>query len=485
MNRIRDELFLPLHKPLKTMITRIARKEYIEMIRDGRFRWAAGIVFALLAGSLIVGWKHYADVETQRAESQAADREIWVGQGEKSQHSAAHFGSYAFKPTSPLSSIDRGVLPYTGVSVFMEAHRVKEASYRPVEDANAMHRLGAVTAASTLQLLIPLLIILLAFSSFAGEREQGTLRQLMSLGLQRRTVALGKALGVVLPLMLLLAPAAVVGAVAMVLHAGPDAALWSLPRLLLMVVLYLLYFGLFIGIVLIVSARASSTRVALIVLLGFWLWSSFLVPRAATDIADALFPMPTSIEFDRAMQADYDQLPAWTDRMPAIEERLMKEHGVDAPDLIPVSVAGHILLEAEEDETRIYRKHFDALRDTYEAQNRVVQAGAVLAPMVTVKAVSMGLAGSDYAHHRHFVEAAETYRYDFVQMLNRDMVAQNASWDYRAGRAMWESIPTFTYESPGLGWTLSHHTIGLGLLGLWFVVVALAMPVAVTRMKIN
>lgn len=467
------------------MITRIARKECIEMIRDGRFRWAAGVVFALLAGSLIVGWKHYASVEAQRAESQATDREMWVSQGEKSQHSAAHFGNYAFKPASPLSSIDQGVLPYTGVSVFMEAHRVREASYRPVEDASAMHRLGALTAASTLQLLIPLLIILLAFSSFAGEREQGTLRQLMSLGLQRRTVALGKALGVVLPLMLLLAPAAVVGAVAMALYAGPDAALWSLSRLLLMVMLYLLYFGLFIGLALIVSARASSARVALIVLLGFWLWSSFLVPRAATDVVDTLLPTPTSAEFDRAVQADYDQLPAWTDRTRAVEERLMQEHGVDTPDLIPASVAGYTFLEAEEDETMIYRKHFDALGDTYMAQNRMVQAGAVLAPMVAVQAASMGLAGSDYAHHRHFVEAAETYRYDFVQTLNRDMVAQNSSGDYRAGRSMWESIPAFTYQSPGLGWALGHYTTGLGLLGLWFVAVALAVPVAVTRMKIN
>ena len=467
------------------MITRIAKKECIEMIRDGRFRWAAAIVFALLVGSLIVGWKHYADVEAQRAESQAADRETWVNQGEKSQHSAAHFGTYAFKPTSPLSSIDRGVLPYTGVSIFMEAHRVKEASYRPVDDANAMHRLGAITAASTLQFLVPLLIILLAFSSFAGEREHGTLRQLMSLGLKRRTVALGKALGVVLPLMLLLAPAAVVGAVAMALYAGPDAALWSLPRLLLMIVLYLLYFGVFIGLALIVSARASSTRVALTVLLGFWLWSSFLVPRAATDVADALFPTPTSVEFDRAVQAGFDQLPAWTDRMHAVEERLMKKHGVDSPDLLPVSVPGSSLMEAEEDETRIYRQQFAALRKTYAAQDRAVQFGTVLAPMVAVQAASMGLAGSDLAHHRHFVEAAETYRYDYVQTLNLDMVERNASWDYRAGRSMWESIPAFTYESPGLSWALGHYTIGLGFLGLWFVAVTVMVPVAVTRMRTN
>ena len=98
------------------MITRIARKECIEMIRDGRFRWAAGIVFVLLAGSLIVGWKHYADVEAQRAEAMATDRETWVSQGEKSQHSAAHFGSYAFKAMAKTVPRFRAVVPILIIS---------------------------------------------------------------------------------------------------------------------------------------------------------------------------------------------------------------------------------------------------------------------------------------------------------------------------------------------------------------------------------
>ena len=99
------------------MILHIARKETIEMLRDGRYRWSAGILLILLTGALIAGWQHYASIEEQRDLSRTADRELWLDQGEKSQHSAAHFGSYAFKPTSPMAAFDQGVLQYTGVSV--------------------------------------------------------------------------------------------------------------------------------------------------------------------------------------------------------------------------------------------------------------------------------------------------------------------------------------------------------------------------------
>jgi hypothetical protein len=49
----------------RQMITQIARKEFTEMLRDGRFRWAAAIVFTLLLASIVMGGKHYRDVKNQ------------------------------------------------------------------------------------------------------------------------------------------------------------------------------------------------------------------------------------------------------------------------------------------------------------------------------------------------------------------------------------------------------------------------------------
>ncbi|MEM8487576.1 MAG: DUF3526 domain-containing protein [Bacteroidota bacterium] len=467
------------------MIFRIVQKETISMLRDGRYKWTAGLLVVLLSGALIAGWQHFEKIESQRSYAQQTDREMWVGQGEKNQHSAAHFGVYAFKPTSPLSALDQGVLQYTGVSVFMEAHSVQDATYRPADDATAVQRLGNLTASLTLQVLLPLLIILLTFGTFSGEREQGTLRQLLSLGVSRWVLTLGKGLGVTAPLLLMLIPATLIGIAAVALSTNDGSVLWDGGRILMMVATYILYFSIYIIISLLVSALAASSRQALVILLGFWMFISFIGPRLVTDAADSKYPVPTASTFSAAIQEDMDALPSWTKRTETVQVRLMEEHKVDSVAAIPASVAGHTLLEAERDETEVYRKHFEALGDVHHQQEQFTQKAAFLSPVLAVQLASMGFAGSDYLHHRHFAKAAETYRYDFVQTLNQDLVDAQASWDYEVGQEMWEKIPPFSYELPAVGEVLSHYVPSLVVLIVWNIALLLVAPVVIANMKIG
>jgi ABC-2 type transport system permease protein len=83
------------------MVLRIARKELTEILRDGRFRWLAGLVLALSVTSLAAGWKHFSEVDRQHQEAQQATRADWLAQPAKNPHSAAHYGMYAFKPKQP------------------------------------------------------------------------------------------------------------------------------------------------------------------------------------------------------------------------------------------------------------------------------------------------------------------------------------------------------------------------------------------------
>ncbi len=102
-----------------------------------------------------------------QAKSQAQNatdlsRQQWLNQGAKGLHSAAHYGVYAFKPQMPLSFIDRGVEAYTGAAVWLEAHKQNDFRYRPAQDQTAVARFGELTAATVLQILLPL------FNNFAG-----------------------------------------------------------------------------------------------------------------------------------------------------------------------------------------------------------------------------------------------------------------------------------------------------------------------------
>ncbi|MEM1268566.1 MAG: ABC transporter permease subunit [Bacteroidota bacterium] len=470
------------------MILTIARKEAAETLREGRFWWASAATLVLLAGALVTGWLHTDRLVAQHAEAAVAERGVWTDQGEKNPHSAAHFGSYAFKPVTPLLAVDRGVTAYTGVALFMEGHAIQDAQYRPAEDASASARLGELTAAAVLQWLVPLLIILLTFGAFAGERERGTLRSLLSLGVPRRALAAGKALGTAAPLALVLVPAAILGAAAMALFAAPEAAAWSLPRVALLALVYLVYFAVFVGVSLLVSALARSPRSALLILLGFWFANGFIAPRLAADVAERVHPGLTAEAF-AAEEAAIGEL-SWDDLTTRVTERLLAEEGVSTLDSLSVNMPAVRLYEGEEMETAAYRVLFERLADGFEGQGRIAQAGAVVAPLLAVAPLSTALTGTDYRHHRHFADAAETYRYDYVQALNQNLIdhaAPGGTWDreYVVGEEVWAGIPAFAYEAPSAGWALGGHALALGFLSLWLFGLAFAVPAAVARMPLD
>ena len=117
---------------------------------------------------------------------------MWLDKGDMNPHAAAHYGAFVFKPVQPLSAIDPGLDPFVGVFVFLEAHKQQLARHRPIEDATPTRRLGQLTLASAALVLLPLLVVALTFSSFAGERDQGTLRPLLAMGMSRSALLRAK-----------------------------------------------------------------------------------------------------------------------------------------------------------------------------------------------------------------------------------------------------------------------------------------------------
>lgn len=464
------------------MIRAIVAKEFREMVRDGRFRTARAAILLLLLGALAVGWRSAADVRAQHADASRVTREHWVNQPPKNPHSAAHYGVYAFKPKTALAFVDEGIDPYTGVASYLEAHNQNEFTNRPAADASVLQRFSGLTAATVLQVLVPLLIVILAAGVVAGERELGTLRQLQSLGVPPTTLAVGKLVGVGSALLALLIPAAVVGAAALALQADLAS---SVGRVGVLAGAYLAYFAVWIGITFAVSARAPSTRSALVVLLGLWMLNSLLVPRATTDLARRLHPAPSALEFQRTMareqQADetgrtYEQYEA------EVERRVLAQYGVDSVSQLPVSFAGISLDASEQWGDRVFDRNYGKLWDTFVAQERVRSWVGAAFPFLAIRGVSQGLAGTDLHHHRAFSEAAERYRRYLVKTMNDEMTARAAGTDFQyvSDVAVWSKVNPFEYEAPGLGFVVERRALDLIVLAGW-TVLALGAGLAAAR----
>ena len=460
------------------MILHIAKKEMREMRQDGRFQIASAIVLALLFVSLGIGWQQYSTVRRQHEQAQAQTREQWLTQGKKNPHSAAHYGVYAFKPKSPLSLVDRGADQYTGVAVWLEAHKQNEFKYKPARDANTLARFGDLTASSVMQLLIPLLIILMSFSAFAGEREQGTLRLLLSMGVPRDQLALGKALGVAGGLGVLLVPAALVGSAALVLASDTGAFAANLPRLGWMTVSYLLYFAAFIGISLTVSALAKSARLALVCLLGFWIFNGLAAPRLFSDLSRTVYQTPSSFAFAQRMEAGLKQ--GFSEE--AFQKQVLAKYQVQRVEDLPVNYAGLSLKAGEDHGNEVYDRLYGELWDTFEAQNRLQQQGGLVAPLMAIRSVSMGLSGTDFAQFRDFSVAAEKYRRMFIDVMNDDIAhAPKGEGPHLGDDNLWAKVPAFDYAAPPVTTVLAQQSWSLGLLCFWALLAAASAGWAATR----
>lgn len=471
------------------MIVRIARKEFTEMTRDGRFRAAAAVVGVLLATSMAMGWQRHRDIDALHRDAARASRRQWLEQGTKNPHSAAHYGTYAFKPKPPLSLFDPGVDAYTGVAVWLEAHKQNEFKYRPAQDATAVARFGELTAASVLQTLLPLLIILLAFPAFAGERDQGTLRQVLSLGVRPRDLALGKAAGVVAALGLLLIPATAAGVLALATATGVGPLASELPRMALMGLGYLLYYAAFIGLAIAVSAWAGSARTALLVLLAAWIANSLIVPRLAVDVAKRLHPTPSALAFGQAIERDIKKGVNSHDPtdpgLVALKDRVMREHGVGRMEDLKIDFAGVTLQESEEHGNRVFDAHYGALWDLYSRQDGVQGLAAVASPLLAVRSLSMAMAGSAPEQHRDFAAAAEGYRRSMIKVMNQDIEDHGKGPDaeYLAGDQVWAKVPDFRYEAPGFSQVAPGRWRDLTVLAAWAAGSAILATLALSRVR--
>jgi ABC-2 type transport system permease protein len=463
----------------------IARKDAIATWRDGRFRLASLLLLAILATAFATGWSHAAATARDREEARRAERDMQLGKGAMNPHAAAHYGAFVFKPVAPLSAVDPGITPFVGQSIFLEAHVQDLARYQPADDSSAFRGAGPMTAALALQVLVPLLIVLATAPIFAGEREDGTLCQMMSMGTSRVSLALGKALGASMPLSIVLVPSTVIGVAALLTNAPAGLSIETATRGVLLVMLYLASFAMWTAIGLAVSARAQSSMSALALLLGLWFAAVFVAPPLAMLAARSAVPSPRSGESVRAIEDARAALPRWDRRVEGVEDRFLNGELDLAPGL-PTNPEVIALVEAEADESAVYDGHFGRVFGAFDGQAAAFARIGTVVPTIAVQTLSMALSGSDYAHHSHFVGASSAYRRNFLGTLNQELASYAAldTFDFAGDRALWQRIPELTYEGPRVAAIVVAHCATIGAFAAWLVAACGVAIWAVRTMRV-
>ncbi|MFO1206393.1 MAG: DUF3526 domain-containing protein [Burkholderiales bacterium] len=468
------------------MLTAIIRKDLTEALRDRRFVLIAVLLAGLLIVATTTGVARFTGSTATVGSADAATYGQWLDQGQKNPHAAAHYGLYAFKPETPFAFAERGINDFAGQSIWLEAHYQNLAQGRSAQDAVSIERLGALTAGFLLQIVMPLLIIVLGFRSFAGERESGVLAQTLAAGAPVRSLLAGKAIGAGAAILTLVAPLIVIGALSLAWMSQPGFA--GLSRALLLILAYGAYAAIWLLLTVSASALMKSSRAALVTLVGLWAVTAFVVPRLAADAARTLAPTPTYQSFKASMDADMTNgLDGETQEQ--YQARLTAEtlarYSVAAPEQLPVNLQGLRFTWLEAWGGRIFDLHFGRLYDTYAAQDRVHQWAALLSPLVAIRQVATAIAATDLETHRRFVAAAERHRRAYIEVMNVDMTANSRTGDrnYQASSALWRRIGAFRFTPPPPLESLGLQRIAIGAGLFWLLLAGVVGLLAVRRIK--
>ena len=455
-----------------------------------RVRVLAYLTLIFTASLILVTWLGVIQNNKQQEQQQSAQkyvREQWENIDAMNPHGAGHYGSYAFKPNTPLSSIDEGVNAVTGNVLRLEGHVQNEIVYSEASQSLSVSKFGKLKPALLLQFVIPLILIFLAFASVSSEKETGRLKLLVFQGASLSKLILAKALSVWFYGLLLLVITVAVQTLINLKNTGAG----NIERTSFLLLVYMAYYYIVATLAVYFSARLKNNTAALSSMLAVWiLWTIFL-PKIWGNTTDKLYPLPSRQEFKSAMQDDrskgIDGHNPSDKREEELKQKVLTEYKVDSLEQLPINFDGIVMQEDEEYGNQVWDKHFGKNYNILQKQKKTYQLSGFFNPFASLQSASMGFSGSDMLHHLDFLKQAENYRRILIKSLNDKHAyggSKTGDWSWKADNAFFKSIKDLEYKTPPFAKALSLNFIDILCLAFWMALATLIVTLTAKKIKL-
>ena len=121
-------------------------------------------------------------------------RSQWNELDSTNAHSAAHYGTYAFKSNNILNSLDEGVNSVTGVVLRLEGHKQNDVAFSEISQSIETSKFGKLKTVFTFSIYNSINLIFLIFNSYTSEISSGRLKLLIVQGGSPLYIVFGKIL---------------------------------------------------------------------------------------------------------------------------------------------------------------------------------------------------------------------------------------------------------------------------------------------------
>lgn len=360
----------------------------------------------------------------------------------------------------------------------------------PLDVQSAISLFGGIDYLFVVQFIFSLFAVLLSFDAITREKENGTLRTMLSNPLGRAALATGKLLGGYITLALPLVTAFLFGILVLAISGfgvfNEDFLArtgWILASSLLFVAVFFL-FGL------LVSSLVTSTYSALVLSLAVWLVAVMVLPRTASLAAQLWHPVKSrqvtwlekvsaensiDLERGRALQQAVDK--SW----------VADKEGNKRPGENWDKQRNEISVPYEERAAEAIRRIEEDYHHRKEEQRRLGLSLARLSPAGAFSSFTTEMADTGVRAEDRFLATAEHYREmlqkELFSKFYRDVLPQGVVSMGMHGVINVAQLPEFRLPKEGVGNSL--QAADLAILLVWFLLSASLTYFALARYDVR
>jgi ABC-2 type transport system permease protein len=361
---------------------------------------------------------------------------IWRGQ---------RYAALPLAPLAPLAVGQTDIYP----NHFKVSAGMKE-SFLIAQETESPFKLlaGQFDLAFVILYFYPLLILALTFNLVASEKEDGTLRMLLSNRVRLRNIVLGK---IAARALIIFLSAILFSLAGLALSGAGFDGVGAVPRLLLWVGAVTAYGAFWFALSVAINALGKSAATNAMALAACYLAFVVVIPSLVNLGAATLYPVPSRIEFVNAMRAE-------TQEANRQGSQLLGKYFEDHPELAkpqdttsPFSRTGEddfAMLSMAKDE--LVARQMKPLLEQFDAQLRrqhqLVNRFRYFSPAILMQSLLYDITGVGVERYQHFLRQVDEYHQSWRRYFSPRVFEKRAlaSGDLA-------SLPQFQFAEESVG----------------------------------
>ncbi|HUX57954.1 MAG TPA: ABC transporter permease subunit [Bacteroidales bacterium] len=259
------------------MIWHIVKKDFLDNFTSARFVVGFLLCLFLVPYTVYTGTKVYESrVDKYQRDVKEADEVFTKAQV------YAQIQPMAVIQPSPLTIFSKGISEQVGSKVSLSNNEIPTfaTGITTMYENQFLNRFVSLDFINILAIILSLIGVFLSYDIFSREKEDGTLKLLLSNHVKRSDFFLGKAGGILLTFIPLLLVCYILVFIILWMSPSVNLSADDYARILLLFLLCLLYLSFFIFLGSYISSKTRTSSTSLIINLFIWCFLLFLLPNA-------------------------------------------------------------------------------------------------------------------------------------------------------------------------------------------------------------